>query len=116
MFQMSGSRRPGDGSAFQSTLPLIPTRNLDHLPFVYQDLQKFENRILYYETSRGCPFSCSYCLSSVDKRVRYRSMELVKKELLYFLSRNVKQVKFVDRTFNCSHARTLELWAFSAGS
>ena len=94
------------------TLPLIPTRDLDHLPFVYQDLKKFENRILYYETSRGCPFSCSYCLSSVDKRVRYRSMELVKKELLYFLSQNVKQVKFVDRTFNCSHARTLELWRF----
>lgn len=94
------------------TMPLVPTGNLDHLPFVYQDLQKFENRILYYETSRGCPFSCSYCLSSIDKRVRYRSMELVKKELLYFLSRNVKQVKFVDRTFNCSHARTLELWRF----
>lgn len=107
-----GEQETSGGSAFQSTLPLIPTRNLDHLPFVYQDLQKFENRILYYETSRGCPFSCSYCLSSVDKRVRYRSMELVKKELLYFLSRNVKQVKFVDRTFNCSHARTLELWRF----
>ena len=107
-----GKQEDGDGSAFKRTVPLIPTRNLDHLPFVYQDLQKFENRILYYETSRGCPFSCSYCLSSVDKRVRYRSMELVKKELLYFLSRNVKQVKFVDRTFNCSHARTLELWRF----
>ena len=97
---------------FTRTLPLIPTRDLNHLPFVYQDLKKFENRILYYETSRGCPFSCSYCLSSVDKRVRYRSMELVKKELMYFLSQNVKQVKFVDRTFNCSHVRTLELWRF----
>ena len=101
-----------ESAEFTHTLPLIPTQNLDHLPFVYQDLKKFENRILYYETSRGCPFSCSYCLSSVDKRVRYRSMELVKKELLYFLSQNVKQVKFVDRTFNCSHARTLELWRF----
>ena len=107
-----GEQETGDGSAFQSTLPLIPTRNLDHLPFVYQDLQKFENRILYYETSRGCPFSCSYCLSSVDKRVRYRSMELVKKELLYFLSRNVKQVKFVDRTFNCKHDHAMAIWKY----
>ena len=87
-------------------------KTLDELPFVYGDLQKFENRIIYYETSRGCPFSCSYCLSSVDKRVRYRSLDLVKKELQYFLDKRVKQVKFVDRTFNCSHARTLELWRF----
>ena len=92
--------------------PADPMKTLDELPFVYRDLKKFENRIIYYETSRGCPFSCSYCLSSVDKRVRYRSMELVKKELLYFLEHRVKQVKFVDRTFNCSHARTLELWHF----
>ena len=82
------------------------------LIFVYHDLKKFENRIIYYETSRGCPFSCSYCLSSVDKRVRYRSLDLVKKELQYFLDKWVKQVKFVDRTFNCNHARTLELWRF----
>ena len=92
--------------------PAEPMKTLDELPFVYGDLQKFENRIIYYETSRGCPFSCSYCLSSVDKRVRYRSLDLVKKELQYFLDKRVKQVKFVDRTFNCSHARTLELWRF----
>lgn len=92
--------------------PAEPMKTLDELPFVYHDLKKFENRIIYYETSRGCPFSCSYCLSSVDKRVRYRSLDLVKKELQYFLDKRVKQVKFVDRTFNCSHARTLELWRF----
>lgn len=92
--------------------PADPMKTLDELPFVYHDLHKFENRIIYYETSRGCPFSCSYCLSSVDKRVRYRSLDLVKKELLYFLDKRVKQVKFVDRTFNCNHARTLELWRF----
>lgn len=92
--------------------PADPMKTLDELPFVYHDLKKFENRIIYYETSRGCPFSCSYCLSSVDKRVRYRSLDLVKKELQYFLDKRVKQVKFVDRTFNCSHARTLELWRF----
>ncbi len=92
--------------------PAPPMRTLDGLPFVYRDLSKFENRILYYESSRGCPFSCSYCLSSVDKTVRYRSMELVKQELQWFLDNKVKQVKFVDRTFNCSHARTLELWSY----
>ena len=85
--------------------PAEPMKTLDELPFVYHDLKKFENRIIYYETSRGCPFSCSYCLSSVDKRVRYRSLDLVKKELQYFLDKRVKQVKFVDRTFNCSHVR-----------
>lgn len=98
------------GCSVTSPQPLMKT--LDELPFVYEDLSGFENRIIYYETSRGCPFSCSYCLSSVDKSVRYRSLSLVKKELQYFLDRKVKQVKFVDRTFNCSHERTLELWQF----
>ena len=74
------------------------------MPFVYQDLERFENKILYYESSRGCPFSCSYCLSSVDKKLRFRSLALVKKELQFFLDRKVPQVKFVDRTFNCGHA------------
>lgn len=89
-----------------------PCASLDSLPFVYQDLREFENRIIYYESSRGCPFSCSYCLSSIDRRVRFRSMELVERELAYFLEQKVRQVKFVDRTFNCSHERTLELWKF----
>ena len=88
------------------------TMDLSKVPFVYENMGLFEHKIIYYETSRGCPFSCSYCLSSVDKRVRYRSLDLVKKELQYFLDKRVKQVKFVDRTFNCSHARTLELWRF----
>ena len=100
------------GKKYHMTPPTSPMKTLDALPFVYEDLSGFENRILYYETSRGCPFSCSYCLSSVDKSVRYRSLSLVKKELQYFLDRKVKQVKFVDRTFNCSHERTLELWQF----
>lgn len=100
------------GQKYHMTSPTSPMKTLDALPFVYEDLSGFENRILYYETSRGCPFSCSYCLSSVDKSVRYRSLPLVKKELQYFLDRKVKQVKFVDRTFNCSHERTLELWQF----
>ncbi len=86
--------------------------DLDQVPFVYEDLKLFSHKIIYYETSRGCPFSCSYCLSSVDKRLRFRSMELVKRELLFFLENRVPQVKLVDRTFNCSHPRTKEIWRF----
>ena len=70
------------------------------------------HKILYYETSRGCPFSCSYCLSSVDKKLRFRSLSLVKEELQFFLDQKVPQVKFVDRTFNCRHAHALEIWQY----
>ena len=86
--------------------------NLSEIPFVYQHLEEFENRIIYYESSRGCPFRCSYCLSSIDKRVRFRSFDLVKKELQFFLDHQVKQVKFVDRTFNCSHEHAMEIWRY----
>ena len=85
---------------------------LDELPFVYQVPETFANRIIYYESSRGCPYSCSYCLSSIDKRVRFRSLELVKKELSVFLEHKVPQVKFVDRTFNCRHDHAMEIWRF----
>lgn len=85
---------------------------MDELPFPYAHLQDFENRIIYYESSRGCPFSCSYCLSSLDRKLRFRSLELVKKELQFFIDRKVPQVKFVDRTFNCDRARALEIWRF----
>lgn len=86
--------------------------SLDELPFVYSDLSEFQNRIIYYESSRGCPFSCSYCLSSIDKKVRLRSLELVKQELAFFLEQKVAQVKFVDRTFNCSHTHAMGIWEF----
>jgi len=89
-----------------------PYMNMDDVPFVYNDLSEFENKIIYYESSRGCPYSCSYCMSSIDKRVRFRSMELVKKELQYFLDNKVSQVKFVDRTFNCNRERTKEIWTY----
>ena len=89
--------------------PLREYEDLDSLPFVYEDLESFKNRIIYYESSRGCPFSCSYCLSSIDKRVRLRSLAKVKKELQFFLDREVPQVKFVDRTFNVNHSRTMEI-------
>lgn len=86
--------------------------DMDELPFVYEDMGEFENRILYYETSRGCPFSCSYCLSSVDKRLRFKSLSLVKKELSVFLREEVPQVKFVDRTFNSKASHVMEIWKF----
>ena len=89
-----------------------PLLSMDEMPFAYENLQEFEHRILYYETSRGCPFGCSYCLSSVDKKVRFRSMHLVKKELQFFLDNKVPQVKFVDRTFNCNPKHTMEIWQY----
>ena len=85
---------------------------MDQIPFVYQDMTDFRHRIVYYESSRGCPFSCSYCLSSVDKRLRFRSLSLVKRELQFFLDAGTEQVKFVDRTFNCRHDHALEIWKY----
>ena len=86
--------------------------DLSQMPFLYEDLAAFENKIIYYESSRGCPFRCSYCLSSIDKKVRLRDLELVKKELQFFLDGKVKQVKFVDRTFNCNHQHAMEIWQY----
>ena len=86
--------------------------DLSNVPFVYQNMKEFENKIVYYETSRGCPFSCSYCLSSIDKKLRFRNMELVKKELKFFLDNKTAQVKFVDRTFNCRHDHAMGIWEF----
>ena len=86
--------------------------DLSAIPFVYEHLEKFENRIIYYESSRGCPFSCSYCLSSIDKKLRFRELELVKKELQFFLDHRVPQVKFVDRTFNCKHEHAMTIWKY----
>lgn len=86
--------------------------SMDELPFCYEHLENFENRIIYYETSRGCPFSCSYCLSSIEKGLRFRSLNLVKKELQFFLDHKVPQVKFVDRTFNCNHNHAIEIWKY----
>ena len=86
--------------------------DMSKLPFLYDNLEKFENKIIYYESSRGCPFNCSYCLSSIDKSVRLRDINLVKKELKFFLDNNVKQVKFVDRTFNCNHKHAMAIWQF----
>ncbi len=107
--------RAEEGSDHQRDIvknPPAPLMDLDDIPFVYSDLKGMENRIIYYESSRGCPFSCSYCLSSIDKTVRFRSLELVKKELAFFLEHRVPQVKFVDRTFNCKKSHSMEIWRF----
>lgn len=106
------------GIVFRDTMGAIhttaprPCLDMDKLPFLYDSLEDFENRIIYYESSRGCPFSCSYCLSSIDKSVRFSSTEKVKRELAFFLEQKVPQVKFVDRTFNCRHSHAMEIWRF----
>lgn len=92
--------------------------NLDEIPFPYENLEQLknleslENRIIYYESSRGCPYSCSYCLSSIEKGIRFRNMELVKRELLFFIENETPQVKFIDRTFNCNHDYAMAIWQF----
>lgn len=86
--------------------------DLSKIPFLYEDLEHFSNRIIYYESSRGCPYRCSYCLSSIDRKVRFRDIVLVKKELQFFLDNRVKQVKFVDRTFNCNHEHSMAIWKY----
>lgn len=86
--------------------------NINDIPFFYDDMAAFEHRIVYYESSRGCPYRCSYCLSSIDKTVRLRDLELVKKELQFFLDLKVPQVKFIDRTFNCNRDHACEVWQY----
>lgn len=86
--------------------------DLSRVPFVYQDASAYEHKIIYYESSRGCPFACSYCLSSLDKKLRFRDLSLVKEELAFFLENRVRQVKFVDRTFNCNKKHALSILTF----
>lgn len=105
------------GITFQDGEEIIETADrsvmdLSKVPFVYEDLDVFKNKIIYYESSRGCPFSCSYCLSSIDKCLRFRDLELVKKELQFFIDHEIPQVKFVDRTFNCKHSHSMEIWSY----
>ncbi len=116
-----GSEKVSVGKGLQSISGLcLPTGytalagpvDMNTIPFLYHDLGPFENRILYYESSRGCPFRCSYCLSSLEKQVRLRDIDVVKKELQFFLDHRVRQVKFVDRTFNCNHAHAMAVWQY----
>lgn len=95
-----------------NTVKVRTSMDMNDIPFPYENLQGFENRIVYYETSRGCPFRCSYCLSSIDKSVRLRNLDLVKSELQFFLDKKVPQVKLIDRTFNCNHSHAMEIWRY----
>ena len=92
--------------------PFREIMDMDKLVFPYKNISLFEHKIIYYESSRGCPFSCSYCLSSIDKKLRFRSLSLVKEELQFFLDAKVPQVKFVDRTFNCKKEHAMEIWKY----
>ncbi len=108
--QISGiAYREGEAIVMQ---PAAHVADLSNLEFAYEDFTDFQHKIIYYESSRGCPFSCSYCLSSIDKSVRFRDLELVKKELQVFLDEGVSQVKFVDRTFNCKPSHAMEIWKY----
>lgn len=105
------------GIVYRKSQELIVTGNrdildMDELVFPYENLSLFEHKIIYYESSRGCPFSCSYCLSSIDKKLRFRSLSLVKEELQFFLDNKIPQVKFVDRTFNCKKEHAMEIWKY----
>lgn len=117
-FEQESSLEKIDGISYRrvdETVAVQPLRSLlpmDELPFCYANLQDFEHRIIYYESSRGCPFSCSYCLSSVDKKLRFRSLPLVYRELQFFIDAKVPQVKFVDRTFNCRHEHAMGIWNY----
>lgn len=106
MQQIAGLCLPGGYT------PARPLTDMSSLPFLYENPEEFHNRIVYYESSRGCPYRCSYCLSSIDKRVRLRDIEIVKGELQFFLDRKVPQVKFVDRTFNCNHDHAMAIWTY----
>lgn len=105
-------RGSGDAVEIISTddQPLI--NDLDIIPFPYETFEGLEHRILYYESSRGCPFNCQYCLSSTIKGVRFFSLDRVKEDLKRFVDLNVMQVKFIDRTFNADASRSLEIFRY----
>ena len=103
-----------DGSKIIQYTGAREPMNMDEVPFVYDRVDEYTNRIIYYESQRGCPFSCSYCLSSIDRTLRLRSLDKVLPELQHFLDCKVPQVKFVDRTFNCSRPHALAIWRYLA--
>ena len=102
--------RSGESIAITEPRPDIP--DLDALPFPYDSFDGLDNRIIYYETSRGCPFNCQYCLSSTIRGVRYLSMDRVRQDIKSFAAAGIKQVKLVDRTFNCNLDRSMEIMQY----
>ncbi|NEZ45920.1 DUF4080 domain-containing protein [Clostridium niameyense] len=86
--------------------------DMEKIVFPYTKGESLKNKIVYYEASRGCPFNCKYCLSSTLHGVRFQNIDRVKKELQFLIDKGVKLIKFVDRTFNCSHNFAMEIWSF----
>lgn len=89
-----------------------PLMNMDEIAFPYEEDENLDNKIVYYEGSRGCPFNCKYCLSSTTHGVRFLDSDRVKNELKFFIDKKVRLVKFVDRTFNCNHKFSMAVWEF----
>lgn len=102
--------RCGNKAVINPPRPLIAS--LDEIPFPYDSFDELDNKIIYYETSRGCPFNCQYCLSSIIHGVRYLSMERIRQDIRSFAEAGIKQVKLVDRTFNCSIERSVEIMRY----
>lgn len=111
LINLKGFTYRSEGKIFENANQ--PSLSMDRIPFVYdQELVDLDNRIIYYESQRGCPFNCQYCISSIDKGVRFRNLNLVKQELQFFLDQKVRQVKFVDRTFNCNLGHAMAIWQY----
>ena len=104
--------RNADGTFTDTGFRQVMDMSQIPFPYAFMDMKELEHRIIYYESSRGCPFSCAYCLSSIDKKLRFRPLDTVKKELAFFLEQRVPQVKFVDRTFNCKKSHAMAIWQF----
>lgn len=93
--------------------PQMHPMDLALLPFPYEDdFSDVQNQIIYYESSRGCPYHCGYCLSSVENGVRFVPLDKVLPDLQKFLDKNVPQVKFIDRTFNCKKSHAMAIWKY----
>ncbi len=90
--------RSHDAVIVNPSRPLM--KELDQIPFPYDETDDFDNRLVYYESQRGCPYNCAYCMSSTFKGVRFFPVERVKDDLRWFMDKKVRIVKFVDRTFN----------------
>ena len=103
-----------DGDRVVATPPRAPL-DLEQIPFPYPDLSSLRHRIVYYESSRGCPYHCAYCMSGWEKStMRYLPVERVKADLTRFIEAGVRTVKLIDRTFNLHRQRTIELMEFLA--
>ena len=104
--------RNADGTFTDTGFRQVMDMSQIPFPYAFMDMKELEHRIIYYESSRGCPFSCAYCLSSIDKKLRFRSLDLVLPELEWFLQAKVPQVKVVDRPFNCKKSHAMAIWQY----